>query len=130
MVATWIGLPWYWRGELPLTGGTPFQRAGKDFNIEQSIVKQCITALVGTKHDDFKLLRDIMGKAIPVFCPYISSNPPSWRKYKDVSQMTKMWKLHFHLQRKTGSITSPTQQSLQFLQSLAEPSISANITSI
>jgi hypothetical protein len=94
------------------------------------IVKQCTNALVGKNHDGFKLLRDIMGKAIPVFCPYLISNPPLWRKYKDVSQMAKMWQLHFRLQRKTGSITSPTQQSLQFLQSLAEPSLSANITSI
>lgn len=44
--------------------------------------------------------------------------------------MAKLWKLHFKLSRKTGSVHTPIQQSLMFLQSLTDPSLSANVTSI
>lgn len=97
---------------------------------EEPIVKECTTSLVGVNHDGYRLLRDIMGKYIPVFCPYKSSIAPTWRKTPDVTHMVKLWKLHFKLLRKTGSINTPIQQSLLFLWSLVDPSLSVNVTSI
>jgi hypothetical protein len=37
---------------------------------EDTIVKQCITTLLGSSHDGFKLLHIIFGKTVPVFCLY------------------------------------------------------------
>jgi hypothetical protein len=44
--------------------------------------------------------------------------------------MAKHWNIHFRLMRKTGSVESPVQQSLQFLQSLTEPALLSQVTSI
>jgi hypothetical protein len=59
---------------------------------EDPIVKQCTTSLVGVNHDGFKLLHNIMGKYIPVFCPYKSSTAPVWSKNPDVAHMAKLYK--------------------------------------
>lgn len=95
-----------------------------------TIVKQCLTTLVGSNHNGFLLLCNIMGKLIPVFCPYIPSNPPKWHKYHDVAHMAKLWKLHFRLLSKNGGTHTPIQQSLMFLQSLSKPTLAPHITSI
>jgi hypothetical protein len=93
-------------------------------------VRQIHTSLLGANHDGFLFLRNVLGKFVPVFCPYKDSKAPTWRKTPDVAHMAKLWKLHFKLNRKTGSIHTPIQQSLMFLQSLKDPSLSANVTSV
>ena len=97
---------------------------------QDTIVKQCITTLLGSSHDGFKLLHLILGKSVPVFCLYKPSIPPKWQDHEDVAQMAKLWKLHFRLESKTGSNHSPIQQSLMFLQSLDDPILSPHLTSI
>jgi hypothetical protein len=95
-----------------------------------SIVQQCYTTLVGCTHDGFKLLRAIMGKSIPSFCPYITSLSPLWSEYQDVARMSKLWKVHFRLNAKKGSTESPIEQSLMFIQSLDDPILAPHLTSI
>jgi hypothetical protein len=97
---------------------------------DDPIVKRVTTTLSGKSQDGFQLLRKVMGMSIPVFCPYKSSKPPVWRKHPDVAEMAKHWNIHFRLMRKTGSVESPVQQSLQFLQSLTEPALLSQVTSI
>lgn len=97
---------------------------------DDPIVKRVTTTLSGKSQDGFQLLRKVMGMFLPVFCPYKISKPPIWRKHPDVTEMAKHWNIHFRLMRKTGSIESPVQQSLQFLQSLTEPALLSQITSI
>lgn len=109
---------------------TLFNILEKLLPVEDTIVKQCITTLLGSSHDGFKLLRIIFGKTVPVFCLYIPSVPPKWQNHQDVAQMAKLWKLHFRLESKTGGSHSPIQQSLMFLQSLDDPSLSPHLTSI
>lgn len=97
---------------------------------DNSIVKACLTALVGSAHDGFKHLCTIMAKSIPVFCQSLLSEISLWEKYQDVTCMGKMWKFHFRLLAKSGGGHSPMQHSLLFLQSLMELVLSPHITSI
>jgi predicted Fe-S protein YdhL (DUF1289 family) len=96
----------------------------------EAVVQQCYTTLVGRTHDGFKLLRAIMGKSIPAFCPYITSLSPLWSEYQDVARMSKLWKVHFRLNAKKGSADSPIEQSLMFIQSLDDPILAPHLTSI
>jgi hypothetical protein len=96
----------------------------------EPVVQQCYTTLVGRTHDGFKLLRAIMGKSIPAFCPYITSLSPLWSEYQDVARMSKLWKVHFRLNAKKGSADSPIEQSLMFIQSLDDPILAPHLTSI
>lgn len=107
-----------------------FNLLGRLLPQDDQIVKSCTTALMGSAHDGFRLLRNIMAKSIPVFCPYIPCEVPMWETYKDVTHMSKMWKIHFRLLAKSGGGHSPMQQSLLFLQSLTDPSLAPHITSI
>jgi hypothetical protein len=78
---------------------TLFNLLEKLLPLDDPIVKQIHTSLVGVNHDGFLFLRNVLGK----------------RKTPDVAHMAKLWKLHFKLSRKTGSIYTPIQQSLMFL---------------
>lgn len=109
---------------------TLFNLLEKLLPLDDPIVKQIHTSLLGVNHDGFLFLRNVLGKFVPIFCPYKASNAPTWRKTPDVAHMAKLWKLHFKLSCKTGSIYTPIQQSLMFLQSLTDPSLSANVTSV
>lgn len=64
---------------------------------DDPVVKACTTALMGSLDEGFCLLRNIMAKSIPVFCPYIPWEVPLWETYKDITHMSKMWKMHFCL---------------------------------
>jgi hypothetical protein len=97
---------------------------------DEPAVKQTLTLLSGKQNDGFLLLRKIMGKSIPVFCPYKSSKPPTWRKHPDIAEMAKYWTTHFRLMSKSGTVESSVQQSLKFIQSLTEPSLVARLSSI
>jgi hypothetical protein len=109
---------------------TLFNLLEKLLPLDDPIVKQIHTSLLGVNHDGFLFLRNLLGKFVPIFCPYKASNAPTWRKTPDVAHMAKLWKLHFKLSPKTSSIYTPIQQSLMFLQSLTDPSLSANVTSV
>ena len=116
-------------GYLPMSE-TLFNLLEKLLPLDDPTVKQIHTSLTGVNHDGFQFLRKVLGKFVPVFCPYKTSDPPTWRKTPDVAHMAKLWKLHFKLSRKTGSNHTYIQKSLMFLQSLKDPSLSANVTSV
>ena len=127
-----VGLTFPGAGELNYLqmSETLFNLLEKLLPLDEPIVKQIHTSLLGMNHDGFLFLRNVLAKCVPVFCPYKDSKAPTWRKTPDVAHIAKLWKLHFKLSRKTGSIYTPTQQSLMFLQSLKDPSLSSNATSI
>ena len=127
-----VGLAFPGSGEvnyLPMSE-TFFNLLEKLLPLDDPTVRQIHTSLLGANHDGLLFLRNVLGKFVPVFCPYKDSKAPTWRKTPDVAHMAKLWKLHFKLNRKTGSIHTPIQQSLMFLQSLKDPSLSANVTSV
>jgi hypothetical protein len=94
-------------------------------------VKQTLTLLRGKQNDGFLLLRKVMSKSIPTFCPYLSSKLPTWRKHPDVAELARQWTAHFRLLSKSGTVESNVQQSLKFIQSMmAEPSLVSRLTSI
>ena len=127
-----VGMTYPGMGEIKYVyqSETLFNILEKLLPIEETIVKQCITQLLGSSHDGFKLLRLVLGKSVPIFCLYKPSIPPKWEDHRDVAQMAKMWKLHYRLETKSGASHSPIQQSLMFLQSLDDPSLAPHLTSI
>lgn len=58
--------------------------------LNDTIVKECHTALVGMTQDGFQLLDSIMARSLPIFCASIPNHPPTWEQYTDVAQMAKM----------------------------------------
>jgi hypothetical protein len=69
---------------------TLFNLLEKLLPLNDPIVKQIHTSLLGVNHDGFLFLRNVLGKFVPIFCPYKASNAPTWRKTPDVAHMAKL----------------------------------------